>query len=66
VFMLRPGVLWEIPTRKSSNYRSNWLIGVAVNGTHGPGGSSLGASFKLHYSSDLKSRFRRSAYTSGR
>jgi len=62
VFTLRPGVLWEIPAHRSSNYRSNWLIGVAVNGTHGPGGNSLGASFKLRYSSDLKSRFRRPAH----
>ena len=57
--MIRPGVLWEIPTRGNSRYRSNWLVGVAVNDTYGPGGNSLGASFKLRYSSDLKSRLRR-------
>jgi hypothetical protein len=57
--MFRPGVLWEIPTRGSSRYRSNWLVGCAVNDTYGPGGNSLGASFKLRYSSDLKSRLRR-------
>ena len=59
VVTIRPGVLWEIPTRAGSRYRSNWLIGGAVNGTYGPGGTSLGGSFKLRYSSDLKSRFRR-------
>jgi hypothetical protein len=59
IFSFRPGVLWEIPARGHSQFRSNWMIGVALNNTYGPGGSSLGASFKLRYSSDLKQQLRR-------
>lgn len=59
IFTLRPGLLWEIPTRHNSPIRSNWLIGFAANYTHGPGGDGYGGSFKLRYSSDLKNRLRR-------
>lgn len=59
IFSIRPGVLWEIPTHGKWQIRSNWMVGLAVNSTFGPGGSSLGASFKLRYSSDLKNRFHR-------
>ncbi len=61
IYTLRPGVLWEIPNRRDPSVRSNWMIGASLNCTYGPGGSSLGASFKLRYSSDLKSKFRRKA-----
>lgn len=56
IYSIRPGVLWEIPRRHDRRLRSNWMVGVALNSTHGPGGSSLGASFKLRYSRDLKGR----------
>lgn len=59
IFSIRPGVLWEIPPRGDTQVRSNWMVGVSVNSTFGPGGCSVGASFKLRYSSDLKNRFRR-------
>ena len=59
IYTIRPGLLWEIPARgHKAHIRSNWMIGFAVNSTFGPGGSSLGASFKLRYSSDLKNQFR--------
>jgi len=64
IYSIRPGVLYEVPARGKSQVRSNWLVGVAVNNTFGPGGSSVGASFKLRYSSDLKN-FRRYRHTSG-
>lgn len=54
IFSLRPGVLWEIPTRRDRLVRSNWMVGLALNDTYGPGGNSIGASFKLRYSRDLK------------
>lgn len=59
VFTLRPGVIWEIPSRHRKRIRSNWMVGVALKSTFGPGGNTLGASLTLRYSSDLKSRFRR-------
>ncbi|HWA29379.1 MAG TPA: hypothetical protein VG734_27260 [Lacunisphaera sp.] len=59
IYSLRPGVLYEVPVRGKSWVRSNWLVGVAVNSTFGPGGSSQGASFKIRYSSDLKNGLRR-------
>jgi hypothetical protein len=54
IYTVRPGVLWEIPHRHDHRLRSNWLVGFALNDTYGPGGNSLGASFKLRYNSDLK------------
>ncbi|MDI1250334.1 MAG: hypothetical protein PSV13_15835 [Lacunisphaera sp.] len=56
IFTIRPGVLWEIPTRRNRQIMSHWMVGVALNHTYGPGGNSLGASFKLRYSRDLKYR----------
>lgn len=56
IFTIRPGVLWEIPTRRNRQIMSPWMVGVALNHTYGPGGNSLGASFKLRYSRDLKHR----------
>lgn len=59
IYSLRPGVLYEVPARGKALVRSNWLVGVSVNSTFGPGGSSQGASFKIRYSSDIRNRFRR-------
>ena len=58
VYTIRPGVMWEIPKRHNPQVKSNWLIGLAVKSTFGPGGTSLGASFRLRYSRDLKDLFR--------
>ena len=59
IYSIRPGVLWEIPTRRDREIRSNWMVGFALNNTYGPGGNSLGASFKLRYNRDLKHRIHR-------
>lgn len=59
VYSIRPGVMWEIPKRHNRQIKSNWLIGLAVKSTFGPGGASLGASFRLRYSRDIKNLFRR-------
>jgi len=59
IYSFRPGVIWEIPTRRNRQLRSNWTVGVALNDTYGPGGNSLGASFKLRYNRDLKNPIRR-------
>ena len=56
IYTIRPGVIWEIPTRRDPQVISHWMVGVALNDTYGPGGNSLGASFKLRYSRDLKDR----------
>ena len=55
----RPGVIWEIPTRKNRLKRSNWMVGFSLNDTFGPGGNSVGASFKVRYNRDLKQPIRR-------
>jgi len=54
IYSIRPGVLWEIPRRRNRQLRSNWMVGFALNNTYGPGGNSLGASFRLRYTRDLK------------
>jgi hypothetical protein len=59
IISFRPGVIWEIPTRRNRLVRSNWMVGVALNDTFGPGGNSLGASFKIRYSRDLKNPIHR-------
>ncbi len=56
IYSVRPGVLWEIPRRRNRQVKSNWMVGVALNNTYGPGGNSLGASFKLRYNRDLKNQ----------
>lgn len=58
---LRPGVIWEIPSRRDRRQPSRWTAGVALNATNGPGGTSLGASFKLRYNRDLKIRVPRAS-----
>jgi hypothetical protein len=57
VVMFRPGVIWEILSRRHPLTRSNWVVGVAVGCTSGPGGTSLGGSLRLRYNIDLKSPF---------
>jgi hypothetical protein len=59
IYSLRPGIIWEIPVLHHRQIVSNWMVGVAVEDTFGPGGNSVGASFRLRYTSDLKSRFHR-------
>jgi hypothetical protein len=59
VFRIRPGVIWEILSRRRPGARSNWVVGAAVSCTSGPGGTHLGASLKLRYNRNLKNRFRR-------
>lgn len=59
IYVVRPGVLWEIPKRNYPQLKSNWLVGLAVKSTFGPGGTSIGASFRLRYSRDFKKLLRR-------
>lgn len=54
MFMIRPGVIWEILSRRNGGERSNWVVGVAVSGRSGPAGESLGFSMKLRYNFNLK------------
>lgn len=56
VYSLRPGVLWEIPSRRGPTVKGHWVVGVSVNSTYGPGGTSLGSSFRLSYTRDIKPR----------
>ncbi len=58
VVTIRPGVIWEVPRRGNPLGRSIWMMGLALNSSFGPGGSSLGASFKVRFNSDL-GKFRR-------
>jgi hypothetical protein len=54
LFIVRPGVIWEVLSRRDPGARSNWVVGAAVSGTSGPAGASLGASLKLRYNFNLK------------
>ena len=51
---LRPGVIWEIPTRGKVKGRSNWVVGGALRTTIGPDGTDFGGSVKFRINFDLK------------
>ena len=57
LYTIRPGLLWEIPKRRNHAVKSHWVAGIALSDTFGPGGNSMGASFKLRYNRDLKNRW---------
>jgi len=59
IYTIRPGVIWEIPTRRDPQLMTHWQVGVSLNDTYGPGGNSVGASFKLRYSQELKRKSQR-------
>lgn len=54
VYTLRPGVLWEIPSRRNRLARSHWIVGIALTDAYGPDGNNTGVSLKLRYSRDIK------------
>jgi hypothetical protein len=54
LYTIRPGLIWEIPTRRDPQLMTHWQVGVALNDTYGPGGNSMGASLKVRYSQELK------------
>ena len=56
VLTIRPGVMWEIPSRRHPNAKGHWVVGVALKSAIGPGGTTLGASLKVIYNRDLKRR----------
>jgi hypothetical protein len=65
VLTVRPGVIWEVLSRRHPLVRSNWVIGTALSSTIGPGGTSLGASLKLRYNLNLTSWWRHTPFDSG-
>jgi hypothetical protein len=50
VFMIRPGVIWEIPGRSE---RGKWVIGLALTLSQGPDGTEVGVGGKLRLDFDL-------------
>lgn len=60
LFILRPGLIWEIPTRRDRPGRSNWVVGGALRTGIGPDGTVFGGSVKFRYNLDLKRLFGRS------
>jgi len=61
LFILRPGIIWEIPTRRDKPGRSNWVVGAALRTGIGPDGTVFGGSVQFRYNLDLKRLFGRSA-----
>ena len=59
VFTIRPGVIWEIPSRRNPQAKGRWAVGIALKSAFGPGGTTLGASLKIRYNRDLKVPTRR-------
>ncbi len=51
---LRPGIIWEIPTKRDTREKSNWIVGGAVNTRLGHDGTDIGVSVKFRYNLDLK------------
>lgn len=59
LLVLRPGVIWEIPSFRNPHSRGNWMIGVGAKASFGPDGADYGVSAKLRYNLDLKHLFSR-------
>lgn len=51
---LRPGIIWEIPTKRDTPQKSNWVVGAAFTTGFGPDGTDVGTSLKFRYNLDLK------------
>ena len=57
VLTLRPGIIWEIPTKRDTPEKSNWIVGAAFSAGFGPDGNDVGTSVKFRYNLDLKRLF---------
>jgi hypothetical protein len=53
VVMLRPGLVWTIPPRFTFGSKGRWLLGTAVQFTHGPDGSDFRVSAKVRGNFDF-------------
>lgn len=53
VVMVRPGVVWVIPRKFTFSSRGRWLLGGAVQFTHGPDGSDVRVSVKVRGNFDF-------------
>lgn len=53
VVMVRPGLVWTIPPRFTFGSRGRWLLGTAVQFTHGPDGSAIRVSAKVRGNFDF-------------
>ncbi|HUG11629.1 MAG TPA: hypothetical protein VMM36_11475 [Opitutaceae bacterium] len=59
LLVLRPGIIWEVPSFRDRTRRSNWMVGFGGKVSIGPDGTDYGGSMKLRYNLDLKDLFRR-------
>ncbi|HUG12698.1 MAG TPA: hypothetical protein VMM36_16910 [Opitutaceae bacterium] len=59
LLVLRPGIIWEVPSFRDRTKRSNWMIGFGGKVSIGPDGTDYGGSMKLRYNLDLKDLFTR-------
>ena len=53
VMMVRPGLVWVIPRKFTFGSRGRWLLGGAVQFTHGPDGSDVRFSAKVRGNFDF-------------
>ena len=53
VAMVRPGLVWTIPPRFTFNSKGRWLLGAAVQFTHGPDGADFRLSAKVRGNFDF-------------
>lgn len=54
VVMLRPGVVWVVPSRYTFGARGKWLLGLSLRLSHGRDGYDIGAGAKLRVNFDFK------------
>lgn len=51
---LRPGVVWEVPSRFTFGASGQWLLGLGLRATNGPDGTEFGAAAKVRVNFDFK------------
>ncbi|MCE2863029.1 MAG: hypothetical protein RIR76_1352 [Verrucomicrobiota bacterium] len=54
VVMLRPGVVWHLPSRLTFGSSGRWLVGAALQLSHGPEGTDAGVSVKMRGNFDFR------------
>jgi hypothetical protein len=57
VISLRPGVVWEVPSRYTFGAKGQWLLGIGLRATQGPDGLDFGAAAKVRVNFDFARLF---------
>lgn len=57
--ILRPGIIWRVPSRYTFNSNGDWMLGVGLKLSNGSDGVDYGVSLKVKIDLDMKDRKKR-------